>query len=120
GEEEFCRVVRGDPRRHDHADSSGRRDRVPHQLREDGIRVDAAATAQRESATAGKEMAVCLVASYGDLVLAIEDWVRRCKGLNEALAPSPRRVRDRRISDGKELLFLELDLVPRRVAENHV
>ena len=115
--------VGGDACRQDEAASAARADDRAGGFGEDGVGVDVAAAGQRVAAGFAEQVApACRLAQFG-LELAVQrlvGWaVAVSEGCDQLLAGcGVRGVGDLRAAGGEELLLLELDPLPGRVADD--
>ena len=120
-EEELGRVVGGDAGGQHASGAAPFVHDVPHRFGEDGVQVDVAPAAQGITAGVAHQMAPTLGFAQVVEEAPVEGEVIRLQRLDHPLARGGGGgVRDLRLALREPFLFLELDLLPRRVAEHAV
>ena len=120
-EEVLGRGVGRDASGQDHAHAAVLVHQSAAALGEHCVGVDVAAPGQRVTSRDPQQVRFAGGATQRTQVRVVQRRVGNLEGLNEALAGGRvGRGGNLRISDGKELLFLQLDAFPWRVTEHHV
>src|SRR5690606_35273170 len=108
----------GDASRQDYSEPTTVRKEVAISFCEDLVTIDSARACQRVRSGCPQESGNVVVGSESKLVLVVEQGVRLAQCGDELLSLCALCNRHIRIAGGKELLLLQLHVVPRRIAND--